>query len=139
MALAFRQFQYAPVPVLSAIGREDAASTASGSLVEVGTGVDVELKGGVYVIGASATISPVAGAFATVKFLVGPEIVAEATFPQGAGGRIGGLRMLDLPGVETRRLAWQAASDGGWHGGNRRSRRSPLRRDGDRLAFALRS
>jgi hypothetical protein len=110
--LAFRQFQYVPAPVLSAIGREDAASTASGSLVEIGTGVDVEFKGGVYVIGASATISPVTGAFATVRFLVGAEIVAEVTFPQGVGGRIGGLRMLDLAGVETRRLAWQAMSDG---------------------------
>jgi hypothetical protein len=112
MALAFRQFQYAPVPVLSAIGREDSASTASGALVEVGTGIDVELKGGVYVIGASATISSVTGAFATVKFLVGAEIVAEVTFPQGSGGRIGGLRMLDLAGIETRRFAWQASSDG---------------------------
>jgi hypothetical protein len=54
----------------------------------------------------------VTGAFATVRFLVGAEIVAEVTFPQGVGGRIGGLRMLDLAGVETRRLAWQAMSDG---------------------------
>ena len=103
-----------PVPVLSAIGREDVASTASGFFVEVGTGIDVELKGGIYVIGARRRRDdlPVTGAFATVKFLVGTDIVAEVTFPQGLGGRIGGLRMLDLAGIETRRLAWQAASDG---------------------------
>jgi len=101
-----------PVPVLSAVGRDDAASTSSGVLVEIGTGVDVDFKGGVYVIGASATVLPVAGTSATVKFLAGGDVVAEVTLPQNNGGRIGGLRMLDLSGHETRHLAWQAMSDG---------------------------
>lgn len=112
MAFTSRTFQYVPVAVLSAIGREDAASTASGVLVEVGTGLDLDVKGGIYVIGASATIATVTGTIARVQFLAGSDVVTDVTFPQGAGGRIGGLFMLDLPGLQTRRFAWHAMSDG---------------------------
>ena len=112
MAFQLRTFQYVPVPVLSAIGREDAASTASPVLVEIGTGVDLDLKGGAYVLGASATVALVVGAFVRVQFLAGTDVVADVTFPQGSGGRIGGLFMLDLAGMETRRFAWRAMSDG---------------------------
>ena len=112
MALLLNTFQYVPVPVLSAVGREDAASTNASTLTEVGTGVDLELKGGIYVVGASATIAPVAGTFATVQFTAGADLVAQVTFPQGSGGRIGGLFMLVLSGTETRRFVWRAATDG---------------------------
>lgn len=112
MALVLDTFQYVPVPVLSAVGREDAASTSDPVLTEVGTGVDLELKGGVYVVGASATVAPVTGTFGTVEFMAGADVVAQVTFPQGSGGRIGGLFMLVLSGTETRRFAWRAASDG---------------------------
>lgn len=112
MAFVQRLFQYLPVPVLSTICREDSVSTTSPALVEVGTSVDFEFKGGVYIIGAGVTIAPVAGSSGTVEFLAGSDVVLSITLPNGASSRGGGLFVLNLSGVETRHLAWRARSDG---------------------------
>lgn len=112
MAFDFKQFQYFPTPVLSAMGREDTASTTSAVLVDVGTGVDVELKCGIYIVGASALVQPITGTNAFIQFLAGSDVVVSAALPQGATARIGGLFMLSLMATEMRRFKWQAISDG---------------------------